>query len=174
VAGLLELQVKSGEISQVEAEANPNRHKLTSALNGDTISMIDISKEIPFELADVLILASDGVETLTKWEILEIISNRSDIYRATENIISVIENRGKYNQDNATLISVEFMGAKKKADYLKREKKNSNMETKKAFNWMSRVYRVIEPIVYTAMVTVLGLFIWGMYYIYLFISNIHN
>lgn len=104
VAGMLNTQVQKGEISKEKAEENRNRHMLTSAILGEEIFMIDISPVYPFEIDDKLVLASDGIETLSESDILKIISSNSNDLLACQKVLEVIENKNKENQDNATLI----------------------------------------------------------------------
>jgi len=105
VAGMLYLRLARGEITQEDVDKNRNKHMLTSALLGEDISMIDVSKEYILEENDIFILASDGVETLTEDEILEIInSSEGDMNIATKRVMEEIENRSKKNQDNATIM----------------------------------------------------------------------
>ncbi len=104
VAGMLDIQVQRGEISEEKALTNRNRHQLTSALVGGQIPLIEISKPYKFEINDRLILSSDGIETLSEDEILSFMNSNTDIRAISENILKEIESKEKKNQDNATLI----------------------------------------------------------------------
>ena len=106
VAGMLNVQVQKGEISKEKAEKNRNRHMLTSAILGEEIFMIDVSPIYTFEIDDKLVLASDGIETLSESEIFNIISTNSDDLIASQKVLEVIENKKKENQDNASIIIV--------------------------------------------------------------------
>jgi len=109
VAGLLDLQVKNGEISRKEANTNPNRHMLTSALTGEELSMINLSSPLEIKDKDIFILASDGIETLTEEEILRLVnSSNGNMEIAVSDILNEIENKNKNNQDNATLMIVSI------------------------------------------------------------------
>jgi len=106
VAGMLNLQVERGEISESESKQNKNRHLLTSAILGEEISMIDISSVDNFNIDDKLILASDGIETLSENDILNFINTSSSALLASQKILEEIDNRKKKNQDNASIIIV--------------------------------------------------------------------
>jgi len=104
VAGMLNSQVERGEISVKKAEENKNRHMLTSAILGEEISMIDVSPLYTLSLNEKLILASDGIETLSENEILTIVNSSANNLLASQTVLAEIEKRQKRNQDNATLI----------------------------------------------------------------------
>ena len=107
VAGLLELQLKKGEVTQEEVDNNPNKHMLTSALTGDEISIIDLSKKIKIKPDDIFVLASDGVETISERDILRIITGASgDMDVAAKRVLGEVEKLDKVNQDNATIMIV--------------------------------------------------------------------
>ncbi len=71
---VLEESVRLGKITKEEANRHPDRHALRSALTGDPLAMVDTSGE-PFSLkkGDVIVLASDGLLTLTSAEITQVI-----------------------------------------------------------------------------------------------------
>jgi protein phosphatase len=108
VAGLLELQLKHGEITEQQAKENPNRHMLTSALDGNDLTIIETSKEMSLQSNDRLILASDGVETISMDEILGIVISSDNEEDISQKIIERVESRAKSNQDNATLVYIEI------------------------------------------------------------------
>lgn len=110
IAGLLDLQVRNREISQKEANSNPNRHMLTSALTGEELSMVDISNPIGIKHNDIFILASDGIETLGEEEILMLVNNANgNMESAVSDMLNEIESKNKHNQDNATLMIVSIL-----------------------------------------------------------------
>lgn len=104
VAGMLNLEVERGEISLEQAQANKNRHMLTSAILGEEIFMKDISTLHDFKMDDKLILASDGIETLRENDILNIINSNPDSMIASEKVLKEIETKDKKYQDNASII----------------------------------------------------------------------
>jgi len=114
IAGLLELQFKHGEITQEQMDNSPNKHMLTSAITGEELESIELSKPFVIEKDDIFILASDGVETLTKDEIKAIVLQSNNETSATDVLSAVVAKKGD-NQDNATIIIVSHKG-----EYVKR------------------------------------------------------
>jgi len=109
VGGLLELQFKNGEITQEELDLNPNKHMLISAITGDDLSIIDLSKQLNTKQNDIFILASDGVETLSEKDILSLVNSADgDMDIAVENILSAIESKNRRNQDNVTVMIISI------------------------------------------------------------------
>lgn len=109
IAGILELQFKNGEITQKDIDANPNKHMLTSALTGEKIEAIDVSKEYPIKENYLFILASDGIETLSEKEISNIISKydvgtQAGLNDASKALVDAVIAAAKPNQDNVTVI----------------------------------------------------------------------
>jgi len=106
IAGLLELQYQHGEITKEERDTSPNRHMLTSAITGDELKSIDLSKRVSIEEGDIFILATDGVETLEESEIKEIVLKSKDNAEATKDILDAVVAKKSDNQDNSTIIVV--------------------------------------------------------------------
>ena len=119
VAGLLDLQVQQGEISQEKAQEDTNRHLLTSALTGEGISMIDQSESFKITPNEILLLASDGVETLSEKEILELMSNdKNSPKEKVQELLKSIEKKAKSHQDNATVVMLSFSSETKRKNPL--------------------------------------------------------
>ncbi len=110
VAGLLDLQVKNGDISQEEALANPQKHMLTSAVSGEKISQMDLSLPWQIKKNDIFILASDGIETISNERIKEIVLKyapvvtQKNMQNACEALVQEVLSVNKKNQDNVTVI----------------------------------------------------------------------
>ena len=139
ISGLLELQYKKGEISKNELENNPNKHMLTSAITGEEIPQIDISKEYKFIDGVTIILASDGIETLSMQDVLNIVNSSDSNQKACEAIIKKIEKIDKKNQDNATLIIVSKNKPNSKIDIMK-PKSYKRLLDKIVFIFLSTVF----------------------------------
>ncbi|MGU3480149.1 PP2C family protein-serine/threonine phosphatase [Methylobacterium sp. D48H] len=80
---------------------------LQSALTGDIIPLIDICKEpLGLSAGDQILLASDGVMTLSDNEIIEVIARHPSGCPETKvnDVLSTIERKGKSNQDNSTIV----------------------------------------------------------------------
>lgn len=117
VAGLLDLQVKKGEISQEEALSSGQRHMLTSAVSGENIPQIDVSTSWPVKENDIFILASDGIETISEDRIKEIVVGltasgvtQENIQKACEALVQDVLHQETKNQDNVTVIILAKMG----------------------------------------------------------------
>ncbi len=106
IAGLLQLQLEHGEITKQEMESSPNKHMLTSAITGDEISLVDLSEKVSINRDDILVLASDGVETLQEKEILDIVLNSKSIETSAEEILESIKLKDRSEQDNSSIIVI--------------------------------------------------------------------
>ena len=99
--------VKIGKMTPEDAAADRGRHSLRSAIIGEDISLIDVSSQ-PIELLpyDILVLASDGVETLDVGD-LEIELSKVDevgLQAVADGILDRVEAARKAGQDNASLM----------------------------------------------------------------------
>jgi len=101
--------VEMGELPMQEALEDPKRHVLRSAVKGDPIKLVD-KNEQAFELlaGDILLAASDGIETLEESQIGEILrQNKTSVSQQTvEEMLNQVIEKGKPDQDNATLVMV--------------------------------------------------------------------
>lgn len=104
--GELMALVDKGQISLEEARANPKKNALRSALVGRTIPLID-ERSISLEEGDILIFATDGVDTLTVDELQDIvITHKSQSPEAmTQAILRRVKEAEKPNQDNTTVLT---------------------------------------------------------------------
>lgn len=105
-------QVGRGEITQAEADAHPQRNALRSALAGNAIPMVD-TNAITLEPGDVIVVASDGLDTLDRDEIAQIVQDRyrtgaSAVERA---LLDAVEARERPRQDNTSVIVLREAGA---------------------------------------------------------------
>jgi serine/threonine protein phosphatase PrpC len=104
VLGELMERVEQGKLTRAEALAHPRRNALRSAVMGGQISLKD-ARTILLEPDDVLIFASDGLETLSPSEIAEILSQSPRAPReAATALLQAVERRKSPSQDNATVI----------------------------------------------------------------------
>jgi serine/threonine protein phosphatase PrpC len=106
IGGELDRQAIEGQISYEEAKRNPKRHFLTSAVIGDDINEYEINS-MEIDKSDIILIASDGVETLSEEEILKICSSDKAASSIIEDIESEIDNYNKPTQDNMTVIMVK-------------------------------------------------------------------
>jgi PPM family protein phosphatase len=113
LAPALDRLVAEGTISAEAARNDPRRHMLRSAITGEDIELVDLSRK-PLALGpdDVVILASDGIHTLGEEEILRVSTGYfadgpEAIARA---LIRAVENHRAPHQDNTTVIVVQHRG----------------------------------------------------------------
>jgi serine/threonine protein phosphatase PrpC len=103
----------AGRVSWEAARSDPRRHYLRSALTGGEIELIDRSRRpLALEGGDVVILASDGIQTLAQADILQVVqrSARAGAGAIAEALLAAVEAAGETYQDNATVVVVEALG----------------------------------------------------------------
>jgi len=115
MAPVLQQRVAKGEISQEQADSHPQRNALFSAVMGETIEMIDCPMEsLPLEVGDVVIIASDGLQTLSDQEIESIIVRwreqgwQDDL---TKLLLSAVMSKNNPQQDNVTIMAAALIPA---------------------------------------------------------------
>jgi len=109
MAPLLDDAVKKGKLTSEEAAGHRDRNALRSAVSGAPIDLVDV-KDVPEPLrrGDVLILASDGLLTLTEKEIAVLVNaQKSAGARAIVNkLLGAVSDKNKRRQDNTTIAAV--------------------------------------------------------------------
>ena len=103
-----------GSITAEQAKSDPRRHMLRSAITGDEIELVDVSKTpLKLEAGDYIILASDGLQTLEAHEIERIVAAYGgDGARAVcDALIRAVEAVRDPHQDNATVVAVRLLDA---------------------------------------------------------------
>ncbi len=107
----LDRMVAAGRMTEEEARHDPRRHMLRSAVTGDEIDMVDVSRRpLKLETGDYVILASDGLHTLEPLEIARLISayGREGAQAVAKALIREVELLREPHQDNATVIAVRL------------------------------------------------------------------
>src|SRR5262249_14153674 len=115
LGALLDKQAAANLITYEEAQNSPNRHSLRSALTGSPIAMSDIAQTPQSVLpGDWVIVASDGLDTLTGDEIATAIGNASTGSPAdlTRNLLDQVGRKAVPNQDNISVIAVKVHAGK--------------------------------------------------------------
>lgn len=105
----LDKEAEKGNISVHEARTNPERHALMSAVMGDTIEMVEVSDVgLGLETGDVLLLASDGLETLGPALLASLLSSHAgtSAERIGRVLLDEVQDAGLSNQDNTTVLVV--------------------------------------------------------------------
>ncbi|WP_439542365.1 PP2C family protein-serine/threonine phosphatase [Hyphomicrobium sp.] len=102
----------SGAMTEEDARRDPRRHMLRSAVTGEDIDLIDLSRRpLKVELGDYIILASDGLQTLEPAEIERIIAAYADdgAGAVANALIRAVEALKDPHQDNATVVAVRLL-----------------------------------------------------------------
>lgn len=110
----LDRQVAAGRLTGEQARRDPRRHMLRSAVTGDDIDLIDVSRApLLLEVGDVVVLASDGIATLETPEIAQIIGSHvgDEANAIARTLIRSIDQMRARHQDNATVVVARVVGA---------------------------------------------------------------
>jgi protein phosphatase len=105
----LDRLVAEGRLTEEEARRDPRRHMLRSAVTGEEIDLVDVSRQpLALEAGDYVVLASDGIATLEAPELARLIQGyAADGAAAVASaIIRAIEALREPYQDNATVLVV--------------------------------------------------------------------
>ena len=106
MAPVLDRMAEVGEITREEALSDGTRHMLRSAVTGSELDLIDRGYR-PCRLGegDFLLLASDGIETLSQDEIELCLGSARRGSRATaDSLLSAVKAAAKPHQDNVTFL----------------------------------------------------------------------
>lgn len=107
LAPLVDALVADGELTPEEAAVDPRRHYLRSAVTGDELDLVDASGEpLPLAAADIVLLASDGVLTLTDREIADLLNEHEGRSpgEIADALIRAVLAVGDPHQDNTTVV----------------------------------------------------------------------
>lgn len=110
LGAFLDERVRRHEISDREAAQNPYRNALRSALTGKTLELVDLRKEsFPVQPGDWLILASDGIATLSESEIAHVVEaeREADPGAMAARLITAVRGKEDPNQDNTTVLALK-------------------------------------------------------------------
>ena len=102
--------VATGRMTAEEAAQDPSRHSLRSAVMGDEIAMIDVSSQpVAVQPGDRLLLASDGLMTLSDREIADILvqTQAAPLEDSVAALIQAVEAAEHPHQDNTTVLLYE-------------------------------------------------------------------
>jgi serine/threonine protein phosphatase PrpC len=96
-----------------DAKADPRRHFLRSALTGADMDLVDRShRPLALEPGDVVILASDGIHTLSEPDILRVVEENvaGGPEAVAGALLEAVEAGGDIYQDNTTVVVVRMVG----------------------------------------------------------------
>ena len=105
----LDRMVAAGRLTEEEARADPRRHMLRSAVTGEDLDLVDVSRRpLTLEAGDYVILASDGLHTLENSEIQRIVAAYADdgAEAVASALIRAVEAIRDPHQDNTTVMAV--------------------------------------------------------------------
>lgn len=111
LGAVLDQRARRGEISESEAARSPLRNALRAALTGKPIELVDMrGAAYALQDGDWLILASDGIATLTQEEIAHLVGKERDATpdALAERLIAAIVEKDEPAQDNATVLVVKI------------------------------------------------------------------
>jgi serine/threonine protein phosphatase PrpC len=109
MAPVLDKLVEAGRLDAEEARDDPRRHLLRSAVVGEDLDLVDLVQDPwPLQQGDVVVLASDGLNSIADIEIARVIAAfRKDGPEATaEALIQAVTDAGEPHQDNTTVVVV--------------------------------------------------------------------
>ncbi len=105
VKGELVKLVEQGKLTMEEVNANPKRNALRSALVGKTPTLID-ERSLALEQGDIVILATDGVDTISQDELQDVVSQNKALSpeAISATVLKRVKDAAKPNQDNTTVV----------------------------------------------------------------------
>ena len=108
---LLEL-AEAGELSEEEILYHPAAHQLRSVVHGRDLPLVDMAAEgYPLEAGDVILLASDGIETLSAAALTKTLQAHADDAGAlTQALLDGVAAAGAPRQDNTTVLAYRVAG----------------------------------------------------------------
>ncbi len=124
----LQKLVKSGLISQQDADSDPQRHAVTSAVIGGAINEIDVRTDTLWE-GEYLLMASDGVQSLSDTadgEISQIFQRNDNLDEITDAILEGVQEKNYDSQDNTSIIVIKHL-AEPKEDEITQPKKSKGL-----------------------------------------------
>ena len=126
VGGELDAKAAANVISWAEAAAAEDRHQLLEAVAGWEIELVDAPEE-PFAVVpgDIIVLASDGVETCAPGELEEImaaVGKDRDADALTAQILQRVKAHDAPRQDNATVMVMAVRSEAGESDTVRAEK----------------------------------------------------
>ncbi len=144
---LLEEQVRCGELTPEEAANHLDRNMLRSALTGTDIEMVHQSSVEVFP-GDKILLASDGILTLSELEITKILQTDGSAKKIVKALLSAVEKKGKRYQDNTTALVVEIPN-ELEAEANKKKPKNP-------WRWQTSILLLLFILLLTLWISVRG------------------
>lgn len=109
LAGVFKKLVDLGQMTAQEAANDPKRHALLSSVSGGEINHIDLSESaFNMEVGDCLLLASDGLETLSEKDVIRLVSGNNQPEENVAKLLAAVKTYKKPQQDNTTVIVYRY------------------------------------------------------------------
>ncbi|NNE89051.1 MAG: serine/threonine-protein phosphatase [Silicimonas sp.] len=108
----IDVMAATGLIDQDLATDHPQRNQLLSAIAGDEIPYIDCPSEaFTFKAGDIVILASDGLQTLSDDEIRSIVhrKRKRGADEITQNLLNEVLDAESEGQDNVSIVGLKVL-----------------------------------------------------------------
>ena len=113
MAPVLAHLVQTGELSAEEAATDRRRNGLRSAVCGDELALVDVSSQpVTLQPGDLLVLASDGIDTLSVDELAEPLAEAptKGLDTLVTEVIERVQAAKNPKQDNTTLMLCAPLG----------------------------------------------------------------
>ena len=108
---VLENLVRLGQMTQEEA-AKGGAHQLRSAVTGEKMKFVDAGAgPVRLHAGDSIVMASDGLETLSNDDILDLARGRRSSLDIVSDLLKAVRAVGSPTQDNATVVVYRHLGA---------------------------------------------------------------
>ncbi|MCB1921333.1 MAG: serine/threonine-protein phosphatase [Candidatus Competibacteraceae bacterium] len=109
---ILAHRVAAGEISADIAARHPDRNALMSAVTGDVLELVDLPRRArALRAGDQILLASDGVLTLSEQQIAAMLKHNPQIDGTPcQTLLSAVAAHARPHQDNITVLWAQASG----------------------------------------------------------------
>ncbi len=107
----LQMMVDNGELSQQEADSDPDREALVSYLGAPSLEWIDIpAQPFPLQNEDIVLLCSDGItKGLSDARILEILTQPNTLQELVHTLVISAVDAGILGSDNTTAVLMKYI-----------------------------------------------------------------
>lgn len=110
LAPALDQMAADGRLTIAEARSDPRRHLLRSAVVGEDLDLVDLSRRaLELQAGDCVVLASDGIHTLDTDEIARVIAAywQDGCAAIADALVRSVEQVRDPHQDNVTVLVVQ-------------------------------------------------------------------
>ncbi len=111
MAPMIDAQVADGTLTEAQARAHPDRNQLTSVIMGGAIPKVDCPEDpLAVTAADILILGSDGLQTLTDDELQTVVGSHAQALaqEIAEALQQAVLAKNNHDQDNLSIAVVKL------------------------------------------------------------------